>query len=48
MDIVRPLNKDSKDDGRKNSRKELEKAVAKQEKQKRDVEAAARREKRKG
>ena len=48
MGIERSLNKDSKDDGRKNPRKELEKAVAKQEEQKRDVEAAARREKRKG
>ena len=48
MDIVRPLNKDSKDEGWKNPRKELKKAIAKQERQKRDVEAAARREKRKG
>ena len=48
MGIERPLNKDSKDEGRKNPRKELKKAIAKQERQKRDVEAAARREKRKG
>ena len=48
MGFERPLNKDSKDEGRKNPRKELKKAIAKQERQKRDVEAAARREKRKG